>query len=208
MPGQNQLIQIRQAFKIPESVVIRTLPVNKIFKSDIGKPSTKYSIDQTYNGDPELYRSSLGTPVYTNIEFLEGQWETSTKGVFKQFGPMRFEAVLLTVSQAKKIIKTEIQGRNGSVKEYIGLSDYEIQINGIITGDNGQHPADDISKLKKILDAPVAVGIASTYLQNLDITSLVIATYEFTQEAGGYAYQTFSITCSSDVPQELRLSNV
>ncbi len=208
MAGQNDINNLRQAFQIPDSVTIiaaRTLipPAKPVVA---GQPT--YNIDQAITADQELYRSALGTPVYANIEFSAGEYQTNTPGVYKQFGPMRFEAVLITVSQAKKIIKTEIQGRDGTVKEYIGLDDYAVSINGIITGPNGSYPIADVSSLKKILDAPKSLDVSCTYLQNLGITTLVVDSYTLEQKEGGYSYQTFSISCISDVPQELQILNI
>ena len=208
MGSQNELLQIREAFQIPDSIIIRTLPFDKILSSHIGTPEQKFEINQYNYSDKPLYLSELGTPVYTNIEFLTETYETAVKGKFLTTPRMRFDAVLLTVSQAKKIVKTEIQGRNGSVKEYIGLDDYQVQINGVITGPNGHYPIQTVSFLKQILDAPVPIPIASTYLNNLGIHTIVIESYELAQDAGGYSYQKFSISCSSDTPQEIRLSNV
>ena len=209
MGSQNELTQIREAFQIPDSILIRTLPITKIFPSNIGSTQEKFSIPNMYNiVDPSLYLSEIGTPVYTNIELLSETYETNVKGKFISTPQLRFDAILLTVSQAKKIIKTEIQGRNGSVKEYIGDDDYQVQINGVITGSNGHYPLERVSQLKQILDAPVAIPIASTYLNNLGIHSLVVESYQLDQDAGGYSYQKFSISCISDTPQELRLGNV
>ena len=208
MGSQNELSQIREAFQIPESIIIRTLPITKIFPAKIGASEHKFDINQSNYQDKFLYSSELNTPVYTNIEFLPDTYETSIKGKFLTTPQMRFDAILLTVTQAKKIIKTEIQGRNGTVKEYLGLDDFQVQINGVITGPNGHYPIETVSFLKQILDAPIPIPVASTYLNNLGIHLLVVESYELAQEAGGYSYQTFSISCSSDVPQELRLSNV
>jgi hypothetical protein len=210
MGSINELIQIRQAFKIPEAVSIRVVgnPRNNILKSQIGKGETKFEIDQTTEIDKELYKSALGTPVYTDINFLTESYETKTKGQFIDTPNLRYDAVLITASQAKKIIKTEIQGRDFTVKEYIGKDDYGVTINGIITGKNGHYPADEVAFLKQILDAPVPIPVASNYLNNIGINLLVVESYELAQDAGGYSYQTFTINCVSDVPQELRLTNV
>ena len=121
---------------------------------------------------------------------------------------MRYEAVIITVAQAKNIVKTEIQGRNGTVKEYIGLGDYEVTINGIITGTNGKRPNDQIQALQKMLDAPIPIEVASAYLQGFGINYLVVDSYEMGEDEGGYAYQKFSISCLSDIQQELQLSNL
>lgn len=206
------LRQIREAFRIPSAVLILT---DKKFVPQgptLQQKEQNFDIDQTDPRDPSLgYQSPINTPVYTNIEFLPGQYETDVKGVFKSFGSstdgpdrLRFESVLITVSQDKKIITTEIQGKNGTVKEYIGDGDYQVTVDGIISGKNGQRPIDQIRSLKKMLDAPIAIQVASTYLQTLDINYLVLQSYQMGEQMGGYSYQTFSLFFLSDVQQELK----
>lgn len=147
-------------------------------------------------------RSALGTPVQSNI-IIQGGSYTTFEGIVQTWQTMRFDAVLIAVSQAKKIVKTEITGRNGTVKEYIGMDDYAIQITGVITGTNGAHPAEEIAELKRILDAPISVAISSPYLQNMGIFSIDVESYELGQQPGGYSYQNFTINATSSNPAEL-----
>ena len=209
MSSENTLIQLRRAFKIPDSVLIVTGEKLNLTKSHTGKQpgSSKYNIPQGPTPDAPVATSVLNTPVYTNIRFLPKTYTDNT-GKSITTDDLTYDAVLITVSQSKKIIKTEIQGRDGTVKEYIGMDDYHVQVNGIITGSNGVHPAQDIARLKKMLDAPVAIDVVSAYLQNLGVHSLVVEDSTFAQEAGGYSYQTFSISFISDIPQQLRLNGV
>lgn len=162
-------------------------------------------IDQTITRDKELYRSSLGTPVFTDLT-LKGGTYTDNNGRSVTFEDMVFVTVLMFVSQGKNIVKTKIQGRNGTVKEYIGDDDYQVTINGIITGKNGSYPVDDVAKLKAICNAPIAFDVVSTYLQNLDVYSLVIESYAFDQQPGGYSQQNFTLNCISDQPVELQIT--
>ena len=106
----------------------------------------------------------------------------------------------------RKIIKTEIQGRDGTVKEYIGKGDAEITVNGIITGKNGVYPRSQVNELKKWLDAPVSKGVLSWWLQNLGINNMVVNSFSIPQVQGGYSYQMFSFSASSDAPVELRIT--
>ena len=207
MGGENELIRLRGAFKIPDSVLIVAGEHFNVLKSHIGKQPGNYNIPQGAGRDAAISTSILNTPVYTNIHFLDVEYTDSLGRTITTNGKI-YDAVLITVSQAKKIITTEIQGRNGTVKEYIGMDDYQVQVNGIITGSNGVHPVNEIAELKKMLDAPVAIDVSCAYLQNLGIQSLVTISYEFAQEAGGYSYQSFAITFKSDVPQQLRITGV
>lgn len=216
MANEPSIRQLRTAFSIPNTVEI----INEkrfVTRNDrVKQNDPNFNIDNTdLRDEPLNYRSSLNTPVYTNIEFLPGSYETNTKGVFKNFGSsvdgpekLRYESVLLTVSQSTKIVQTEIQGRDGSVKEYIGKDDYSITVNGIITGKNGQRPIDEIIALKKMLDAPIAIEVASAYLQSLGIDYLVLKDWTLNENEGGYSYQQFSLSFISDIQQELQLTNL
>jgi hypothetical protein len=161
-------------------------------------------IDQTNSADTPLYRGPLGTPVYADVTFKGGSY-TDNAGKTQTFGDVKLVTVLLTVHQSKKIITTEIQGRDGTVKEYIGMGDYEVTISGMLTGKNSQYPTDEVLALKDVLKAPVAIEIVAKYLQNLDIFTVVVQDFDLPQEAGRYSTQAFSIRCISDTPIELQI---
>lgn len=158
-------------------------------------------------GDPAIHTSALGTPVFADITLKGGSYTDNITGKQVTFNNIQFDAVLLTVDFAARIVKTEIQGRDGTVKEYIGQDDAKISVQGVICGYNGHYPAQEISQLNAWCKAPIAKGATSTFLQNLGITSLVVEDYSFPQIAGGYSYQTFTISCISDIPVELKITN-
>ena len=182
--------------------------------------------------DDVLSVSVLGTPVYTDLTLMGCTYtdnisgktvtlnndrysgatasKTPTKGISDEFGGafyMRLETILITVEQPIRVVKTEIQGRNGTVKEYIGADDSKITINGIITGNNGVYPRDEVARLKRWLDAPVSKDIVAWWMGNLGIDKLVVENYSFPQVQGGYSYQMFSVDCVSDLPVELRITS-
>lgn len=209
--------QVKQAFKIPDSIIILTEPQLIARNPALKQSAEKFnSIPKGAGTDTPLsYQSLLGTPIFSNIEFLPGQYETNTKGIFRNFGSavdgpdrLRYEAVLITVAQQKLIVKTQIQGRDGSVKEYIGMDDFQVTVNGILTGTNGQRPVPQIAGLNKMLIAPIPIEVASSYLQIFGINYLVLESYELPQDEGGYSYQKFTMTFISDVQQELELINL
>ena len=129
---------------------------------------------------------------------------TDNNGVVRQFTAMTFATVLLTVQQDKKIVTTEIPGRDGTVKEYIGMDDFQISINGIIPGTNGHYPADEVNQLNQLVKAPIAIAAVSWWLQIWDIHNIVIKSFNIPQLPGGYSEQSFSITALSDTAQELK----
>jgi hypothetical protein len=174
-----------------------TTPVVKNDNPYIGK------IPEGVDPDPAMYMSPIGTPVVADIVFQGGSYTDDDTGRLITFQDVTLATILVTMSQPKRIIRTEIQGRDGSVKEYIGMDDYQITIAGIITGPNGTYPFQEVAALHAILRAPVTIPIISAYLQLFDIFSLVIVDFSFDQEPGGYSKQNFIINAISDKPVEL-----
>lgn len=169
-------------------------------------------IDQSNLGATELYKSDLGTPVFIDVTFGDQNNPTVYRdlrtGIDMTLPVITFQSILVSVTFPRNIVKTEIQGRNGTVKEYIGEGDASINFRGIITGTNGNYPAESVAILKELVYAPVPVPVISEYLNNLDIYTVVFEDRTFEQEEGGYSYQTFSLNAISDTPQELKLSGL
>ena len=144
-----------------------------------------------------------------NDRFRSGGANSSTQGNTDGIGAgfyLNIETVLITVSQAITVVKTKIQGRNGTVKEYIGADDAQITINGMITSVNGVYPTDDVNRLKAWLDAPVSKGVVARWLGNLGIDNVVVDSYNIPQGEGSYSQQMFSVQCSADLPVQLKIT--
>lgn len=164
-----------------------------------------YKIPAISDRDKPLYKGVLGTDVYSNLDISGGTYTDNT-GKQVAFDGIVIDTVLFNVSQSKNILKTNIQGSdNGTVKEYIGMGDYNIDISLIITGDNGVHPFNKVAQLKRIFDAPMALKVNSYYLNNLGIFNIVIENYSFPQDMGGYSQQQVSIQAVSDSPVILQI---
>jgi Domain of unknown function (DUF6046) len=104
--------------------------------------SNPYSgkINQIATRDKDLsYNGPLGNPVVTDLT-LVGATYTDHNGKDVSFKSIVLTTVLIQVSQARRIVRTEIQGMDGTIKEYIGMDDYQVSINGILTGPNGSYP--------------------------------------------------------------------
>ncbi len=184
------------------STLLRTYNMKNVKVPIITNNPYEDRIPKTTNVDKELYKSSLGTPVVADVT-IKGNTYTDNNGRSITFKDIVLVTVLVSVSQSKNIILTDIQGADGTTKEYIGMGDYSISINGILTGGNGHYPTDEVAALKEVCKAPIPLVVVSRYLQNLDIYNIVIKDYDFEQTAGGYSQQNFSLNCLSDVPVEI-----
>lgn len=184
------------------SGLVRSFYINNI--RVLQAPQNQYQIEQMTTQDVALYRSSLGTPVLMDLTF-EADSYVDENGVTRSFDAVRLETVIVSISQAVNQVKTKIQGRKGTIKEYISLDDCELSINGILTGPNGHYPIEEVAALKNMLVAPVAKKVTSWYLQLWDVNQVVINDYSITPEEGGYSYQPFTINASSDEDVEFRV---
>jgi len=208
--------ELKRAFNMTAVNIVKDfIPYPPNFYPKPQEPTNQYNVltftDDILNQDSPIGKSQLDTPVFANITFKGGTYQDVVNNVTKTvtYQDLTFDTVIMTVSQSKNIVTTQIQGRNGTVKEYIGLGDYGVTINGIITtkGGNGHYPIDEVRNLKLMLNANKSIEVACTYLQNLDITNLVIKDYDLPQEYGGYSYQKFSITALSDYAKEAYIIN-
>ncbi len=142
-------------------------------------------------------KSMFGTLVFSDLKLQDPDSDLA----------IYMDTVLFDVSHPKNIVKTSIQGRAGTVKEYISDGDYSISIKGAIVNSIGTaYPEHDVKSLIELLQLPVALIATSPYLQLFNIYSLVVDDYSFPQRAGFENTQFIQLSCSSDEPIELVLN--
>ena len=114
----------------------------------------------------------------------------------------------------KNIITTAMQGRNGTVKEYVANDDYQITLEAAIDSYLGneqsdkrfEYPADQLKELMKILQLPNELAVASDFLKLFDINSVVVKEFNLTQETHTNR-QSIQIQLLSDEPYEIKLKD-
>lgn len=163
------------------------------------------SQEQNFTVGTPLYKSMLGTPVYSDLDISAGNYNIN--GLVVAFNRIRLPKVLFTVTQDKNIVMTKVSGRNGTVKEYIGLDDFSIEIEGMIFGSNTNYPGLDVSNLVNMLNSNQTLQVNSWFLKQFGITDMVIKKYSLPQVEGEISQQKFSIDALSDTPVILKPTN-
>ncbi|MFM2385678.1 MAG: hypothetical protein RL660_435 [Bacteroidota bacterium] len=156
------------------------------------------------SGAPILQAVSLGLPIpgapITWQEIRNGSPYTGSVQGMHLPG-----TTLIDFSQAKVIHKTSVAGRNGTIKEYIGLDDWTVRIRGIfINWQSDDAPEDEIAKLIALKDAPCSIPIINDMAQWLGISDVVIENIDFPALEGYGNMQPFSIDCVSDTAFEIK----
>ena len=117
------------------------------------------------------------------------------------------DAVLIEVSRKKDMIETKIAGADGTVKEEISLSDWDIMIRGfIINYDNEDYPKAAVKRLLGVFVRPLECGIDSKYFTEvLKIYNVVFGEVKLKEMEGYPNVQAFEIPAKSDNPIEFQL---
>lgn len=186
------------------------IPVSKpeIILSGFGMSLLRTSVlrkSASPSDKPILPNSYLGTPVFDGFTFEAGAYILNGKTITYLNKPFTLSTVLIEVQLNKNIIKTAIQGRDGTVKEYISMDDYSIDIKGVLTSKNaGSYPEDDVNTLIRICQAPCALKVTSGLLSLFGVTEIVIdPSMSLVQSEGQRNSQLFRISAISDTPLEL-----
>lgn len=168
--------------------------------------------------DTEIAKSYLGTPVYSNLIF--GDLNDPNKNIYldidgtlNTFSALQINDVILEVHQPKTRIKTSMQGRKGTIKQYVCDGDYLITATGRITRTKNMfnynqymYPEQGVLRLIQICSIPDSIPVTCGFLQMFDIYNVVIDEYRIPQEQGKSCEQYFELTMSSD--EEIDLENV
>lgn len=181
-------------------------PPRPALNSDIGK---RYRNGEDPTDDFDM-RSNLGAPVWSNLILLA---EGTTVGNPTTINPdngkrdLRIDTCLITVVLPKVIQKTEIQGRNGTVKEYISDGDYQITVRGSLNTEYPTvFPTDDIDLLNQFAKLKTSIPVSSRYLDIFGITDIVLERVDFIEKLGYRNEIDFEIAAVSDYPLEFSLN--
>lgn len=178
-----------------------------------------------------ISQSQLGTPVFDQViikggEFFELKDIEKTNPI--PYDGILLQTVILEATQSKNIITTAIQGRNGTVKEFISDGDLAVTMTGLLVGETqfnvdpktgkeldatinqtgNVYPNIDMGRLITICKIPSSIEIISDFLsrftdsENLD-QRYVITDYNFPQREGTRNLQPFQISMLSDVAIDL-----
>lgn len=185
--------------------------------------SALFNLQEFEQEEPDM-TSYLGTPIFDPLIINGGNFfelpdidQENAIPYPDEDGPDGFglaiPTMLIEVSQTKNIITTALQGRNGTVKEFISDGDFVITLTGIIIGKNvdgevtdigNVYPEDDVKKLVTICKVPESITLTSAFLNNVfGINDVVVTNYNVPQKEATRDMQPFQISLLSDTPIQL-----
>lgn len=163
--------------------------------SDFPAQQSAESNSQNSDGADAKITSWLGTPVWADVRLFPPGRED-----------LILDTVLVTISQRKNIVTTPVQGRSGTIKEYISAGDYDINFKGaLVNSARGQYPELLMRDLRSVLIQDASIKVVSDFLRLFDVYEIVVTDYSFQPSEGFQNMQLFEFTALSDTPIELIL---
>ena len=143
--------------------------------------------------------SVFNTTIFESIAIID---PTTNESIYFEDAP------LISVTQRKNIIRSEVTNRPGSVKEYISMDDYEIKIIGLLCNHAGNAlPFDKIEDLNNLLKSNQTLEIESRLLNACGIFNIVINSFDFKATGKFINVMPYEISAWSDNPIELSLDD-
>ncbi|MBF2708784.1 DUF6046 domain-containing protein [Flavobacterium soyangense] len=148
----------------------------------------------------------IGVPTLTSLAF--------------QYNNVRVELLecIITVNQEKNIVTTPMQGRDGTVKEYISDGDFTISVDAAVSSyaidqktqsdfnDSQAYPLSQLEDVIATLKIKDTLEVHSDFLTLFGITNVVVKTYGMVQETHSNR-QSFNIQILSDTPYEIKIQD-
>lgn len=154
------------------------------------------SVSKTYNEDEsgQFTRSSstMGVPFFMPIKIDGFQLPNEP---------------IVTIRGNKTIIKTPIDGNEGTFKQHYALGDYLITIKGIciLDEDSEEYPEEQVRALRKIIEKRNGLDVVCRLLSIWNVNHLAIEGFDFPAIEGAPGMQPYELTCSSDKYFDLEL---
>lgn len=147
--------------------------------------------------------SELGTPIIDNVKFLGGKFK-DYKGNEYSYDSLAINDATLTVTRAKRIVTSTVNGVPGDTKEYITTGDFNISLSGSINSIVG-FPVNRWVAMSKLEAVPEAVKVVSKFLNSIfGVDYVVIANFQAIQ-AGSINDFNISMDLLSDKQKDFSI---
>ncbi|WP_312399487.1 DUF6046 domain-containing protein [Chryseobacterium sp.] len=143
--------------------------------------------------------SAIGVPVWDYIDILPSYIE----GTGESFSGYKFpRETTLEAVRVKKIVETDVMGRDGSVEELISMDDWQLTIRGLIINyESTDYPEEQVKELQKVCELKTSLlEVCGTFLTMLDIKYFSIHRLVLNPSLGYSNIQSFEIEAKSKIP--------
>lgn len=151
--------------------------------------------------------SPFGQLVFDSLIVPSGRYTViNTDGVTEiiPYAGIEIQTIVFEASQQKNIVKTQIAGRDGAIKEYISSNDTAITMRGaVVNSQSIAYPRQAVQNLIRILKVPQQIRVVSKFINDtLGFEYITIENWNLITTPGLRNVQAFTITAVNDVSPE------
>jgi len=139
-----------------------------------------------------------GSPIISSLQIDDAEdYQFRTKGMF-------FSDVLMDLNLERNIVKTSVDGLDGTIKEFISNGDWQINIMGIlISDDRTKGPIEQIKEFTSLVMMKSSLRVSSPLLEAIRVYSIVVTQIDLPNSGNLINIRPFRISALSDLPVEL-----
>lgn len=210
---QTDFILTQEALNLSK-VIVQTRGMNALKTKFFTVPESTGQADKPDIVQPgQVSAYLLNSLVFDTVTFMGNNpdgsisyFDLTTQAVVN-VPKMQLPIALCEVTKVNNVVKSNVAGRNGSVKQYISTGDYQVTIrSAFTTGIADKYPAEAMRQLQKITSSTTEVKVASNFLNLFGIQYLVFDECRFIQdEKNGRDVQNFDLMCTSEQPFTLKV---
>lgn len=158
------------------------------------------------NSGKTIVATDIAPPI-TDRSFWQGRYTLAELCFIDDAGTrFRIPDAVCGISRNRNIVTTQMQGHDGTIKEYISDSDWSIEINVGIQATQGgaivdDYPQEALEEFLPFLKKKSAIRVYSVFFEIFGIDNIVIKSYSLTQ-ATESNYQSLKLSALSDNDDE------
>ena len=152
------------------------------------QPSQKNAERPSWDGHGgQIAGAELSVPI-TDRSYWESRYVLTEIVLRREDGrTLKINDATVNISREKHIVRTQLVGLNGTIKEYICDGDFSIGLTvGIVAVRDGvivdEYPEEGIRQVREFLDENRAVDVSSTFFDLFGINRMVISRFSLNQD--------------------------
>lgn len=124
---------------------------------------SKYKDIKIYDSDEAKMSGVFNLPIYHPMTLKSKKME------------IYLDSAVIEISRQKNIVSTALQGRDGTVKEYISNGDYSISVQGVLSVIGQKYPITQLKEFMDMMNANESIDVVHAILNELGIMEIVIS---------------------------------
>lgn len=196
----------KTAFGASPVYITVPLGIPKPTKIEGFNPNVK---DEFVNED-QILKSVYGTPIIYPVQFRGGDYpiyDWYGKPKMKRYDDLWLPATtMLDFSRPKNIIKTNVLGVNGTVKEVFGFDDWQIRIRMLCLNDNRFKAREYADMIQDWFEIAGGINVFGSIFSKKEIYNIVIENIDIKSVTGSPDVIPIELSAVSNEPVEIFLN--